>query len=70
MKNITYIILLVGVGSIYYANYKDNKYLLILGIIILMLGLFRINKKLISNQKKDNLEIRTEIDKNKKMEDE
>lgn len=56
MKYLNYILILIGAIVAVYskAGAKQNQYILIGGIIILMIGIYRISKTIPSKQDSDN----------------
>ena len=59
IKNINYILIAIGGIIAFYANAKDtqNEYLLIVGIAVLMLGIYRLSRTIPSkNNEDDNID--------------
>lgn len=63
MKNIYYLCIVIGLFVVFYAqiSLRQNAYILVSGIILLMLGLFNISRPL-SSKKEDASFIKTEYD--------
>ena len=58
-KNTNYILIVIGCLIAFYANAKDiqNEYLLIVGIAVLMLGIYRLSRTIPSkNNEDDNID--------------
>jgi general stress protein CsbA len=55
MKYLNYILILVGAGIAMYAKVdaEQNQYLLMIGIVFLMLGVYRISKLIPSKKDED-----------------
>ncbi len=56
MKNVNYLLIIIGAAVAMYskAGTEQNQYVLIGGIIILMIGIYRISKNIPSKHKDEN----------------
>lgn len=64
MKYIPYLLIVFGALLGFYAKYvkENDQYLLVIGIAMLMFGLYKISSVLSSNKNKKALEIKEEIE--------